>query len=999
MKTSVKFLLFRFSALVVLALSLSAENTPLILPTEDPETGPPMRGIWPTEPGIRYELQESTTLEPDSWTTVAGFPTEAAALAQQHAFELDVDKKFYRVVELDEQPPEIVRKNPGDGSFGVGRFSVVTVELTDRTGIDPDSITFSIDGGDPITVSDPTLTFADGTLTYDLGGDFPLGNSGDEVAIELVVADPLGNSATFTWTFELEKELEEATGLFVFGSLQAQRAGQRVGNIPTRVIAQRYGGLTGPVRMSGTTLDWEIDDVGEDFIIISYTNGAPTFEIGQPIANIAPRIVDEIFSRIITGIQDDPPAKVLTLNTEDADAWQIMTSGSFRTDGDVLAFDVDEDGVILGLTTLAASAGEVELPTIQFDWTNRRVMGSYESSPGNLSFAWGTDLPASAPNGSSWSTTLTLNRATINATPVFSIEGDLNPIRFRTETALRLNPSVTATYNFFSGPSISAESKGTLFSKRKVIWIVKTPFWIDVNPRVDFKANFNAGLDGSIQTGAHANFTISQVADYDSSRTPQLIYGPRLSNPSHGFEWPPQVHLGGSVGTSVALIPEINITINSLAGVFVNVDPKLSATGSTSLIGPDVGTINLNVALGANLNAGTQVGKARGGWLPQMEPFSLFKWERNYQWPSAPSTEPLAFVLQPQGQSVVQGGTISLSSQVNRDSGVSYEWYRDGASQGVFSGNNFTRSNARLSDAGDYHVVARSGGQAVVSETAPVTVVPPAGAAPAGFAYIPAGSFQMGDSFSEGSTAERPVHSVYLSGFYMGRTEVTYAQWQEVYDWAVVNGYSFDNAGAGKAANHPVHTVSWYDVVKWCNAASEREGLAPVYRTGDGSVYRTGQLAPVIAYGNRGYRLPTEAEWEKAARGGLSSKRFPWGNTISHSEANYLSSSGYSYDVSSTRGDHPSYDDVWPYTSPVGSFAPNGYGLYDMAGNVWEWCGDWYADYPSSSVSNPTGPGSGAYRVSRGGSCGACHCRVANRGRGDPDYRLNGIGFRLARSQ
>lgn len=277
--------------------------------------------------------------------------------------------------------------------------------------------------------------------------------------------------------------------------------------------------------------------------------------------------------------------------------------------------------------------------------------------------------------------------------------------------------------------------------------------------------------------------------------------------------------------------------------------------------------------------------------------------------------------------------------------------------------------------------------------------------APAGFAYIPAGSFQMGDSFSEGSTNERPVHSVYLSGFYMGRTEVTYAQWQEVYNWAVANNYSFDNAGAGKAANHPVHTVSWYDVVKWCNAASEREGLAPVYRTGDGSVYRTGQLAPVIAYGNRGYRLPTEAEWEKAARGDLSSKRFPWGDTISHSEANYRADGDrYPYDSSpfTDLRFHPSYDDGnYPYTSPVGSFAPNGYGLYDMAGNVWEWCGDWYADYPSSSVSNPTGPGSGAYRVRRGGgwNSSADLCRVAFRGRAYPVNRYYGIGFRLARSQ
>jgi len=227
----------------------------------------------------------------------------------------------------------------------------------------------------------------------------------------------------------------------------------------------------------------------------------------------------------------------------------------------------------------------------------------------------------------------------------------------------------------------------------------------------------------------------------------------------------------------------------------------------------------------------------------------------------------------------------------------------------------------------------------------------------------------MGDSFSEGSSNELPVHSVYVSGFYMGRTEVTYSQWQEVYNWAVANGYTDLPAGSGKGANHPVHTVSWYDVVKWCNAASERAGLSAVYRHSDGSIYRTGEITPVIEYGHNGYRLPTEAEWEKAARGGLSGKRFPWGNTISHANANYRADGDrYPYDVSpfTDLRLHPDYDDGgYPYTSPVGSFAANGYGLYDMAGNLWEWCGDWYGSYPSGSVSNPTGPSSGSIRVFR----------------------------------
>ena len=271
---------------------------------------------------------------------------------------------------------------------------------------------------------------------------------------------------------------------------------------------------------------------------------------------------------------------------------------------------------------------------------------------------------------------------------------------------------------------------------------------------------------------------------------------------------------------------------------------------------------------------------------------------------------------------------------------------------------------------------------------------------------IPEGSFVMGDSTNEGwSFYLLPMHTVQVSSFYIDNNLVTKRLWDEVYTWAVAHGYDFDNAGLGKAANHPVHTVNWYDMTKWCNARSEKDGRVPAYYTDDtlSLVYRTGRLELHNEWvmWTTGYRLPTEAEWEKAARGGLTGKRFPWGDTITHDQANYYSSSQYDYDIGSARGFHSSYNDgVYPYTSPVGSFAPNGYGLYDMAGNVWEWCWDRYDDmyYSSSPNVDPHGPYSypGLYRVCRGGGWNyfAFSCRVASRFLVSPEDTDNYNGFR-----
>ena len=201
---------------------------------------------------------------------------------------------------------------------------------------------------------------------------------------------------------------------------------------------------------------------------------------------------------------------------------------------------------------------------------------------------------------------------------------------------------------------------------------------------------------------------------------------------------------------------------------------------------------------------------------------------------------------------------------------------------------------------------------------------------PEGMVKIPAG-------INAGYDPDFGNYSVTNTTFYMDKFEVSKTQWDVVRTWAVTNGYSFAG-GQGKALDHPVHTVNWYDCVKWCNARSEMEGRTPCYTVG-GLTYKSGTSAPDCTVEVKGHRLPTIREWDYAARGGLCGRRFPWGDTIQHSRANYISDESFSYDTSITRGYHPSYaTGDFPLTSPVGSFPANGYGLYDMAGNVGEWC-------------------------------------------------------------
>jgi formylglycine-generating enzyme required for sulfatase activity len=243
---------------------------------------------------------------------------------------------------------------------------------------------------------------------------------------------------------------------------------------------------------------------------------------------------------------------------------------------------------------------------------------------------------------------------------------------------------------------------------------------------------------------------------------------------------------------------------------------------------------------------------------------------------------------------------------------------------------------------------------------------------------IEEGPFTMGSDWISG--AEKPAHRVYLGGYYIGKFEVTNAQFKAFCD---ATGYSYPDAewspdGERTAPDliekpaYPVVGINWEDAVAYCLWLNQKTG--------------------------KNYRLPTEAEWEKAAQGGLGGSKYPWGDEEYDAGGRYRANCG-----SDSDNDRIRKKDGFLYTAPVGSFPANGYGLYDMAGNVWEWCADAYDEnyYSRSPDTNPRGPDSGEKRVLRGGSWfgGPTRMQCAARLWNYPLIRYASTGFRVAMTQ
>ncbi len=283
----------------------------------------------------------------------------------------------------------------------------------------------------------------------------------------------------------------------------------------------------------------------------------------------------------------------------------------------------------------------------------------------------------------------------------------------------------------------------------------------------------------------------------------------------------------------------------------------------------------------------------------------------------------------------------------------------------------------------------------------PITIVENTAKIPDNMVRVRGGTFTIGDMYAEGSSDELPTHSVTVDDFLMGKTEVTFDEFDAFCNATGREKPSDRSWGRG---TRPVIYVDWYDAVEYCNWLSQRQGLNVAYTIdktrkdpNNSNTSDTKKWMVTTNWNVNGYRLPTEAEWEYAARATGKKVRFGNGKDIADpAQINFDASA-------SNKKDYSVVGEYRSKTVPVDEIAgaANNLGLRHMSGNVWEWCGDWYDEkyYNSSPSKDPKGADSGKYRVLRGGSWSSDpkFVRCAYRGRDDPSSRNVNIGFRVAR--
>jgi formylglycine-generating enzyme required for sulfatase activity len=939
---------------------------------------------WQADQARQYEVLTTTNVASANWWLATPNPLQPTNLVG-HWQTLSTNRaQFFRLAQRDMQGPEITARYPATNGIAVGRFAALTVAVTDETGVDTNAFALTVSGvtvtnGSPgVTVSTAQFQYAPGTNAW---GDY-----GGTATVAFVCADVRSNLTLSSWSFGLEVQP-------VVTNVLLHLPPPPGGHVALASAAKRHG----VEFLQGLT----IVSFETNRVVFNYSGETHGLFVGAILVSHDPA---RFFYRQIAGLEVDPLNHMVTAYTTDVPLTTLVKDGSFSPEVFVPAAGagVAKDWeVTLGYAIPFSHKTEFSVLPLEF--------GHVRVTPGNLAL----DLEGSAQ--------------------VACVVKDWQVVALDASVASKLVAELRAKFEFFGKVDLlnNTTTVAAVPLGYAVGFIGPVPVWVELQLGVDLGLEvaaeaavvFETGLDAYASAdfrlawrpegwnhSYNGSFDVAPVPldiGFEASAEAFLYLKPRLSalvyslagvsadyrrGPALEGKWragDPQCEIALydkwaiNAGITIVGVPEDELPsvtfveekrtiqtwywppITNQAPVFTRHPPDVTAAAGTTVTLEAGATGNpeptyqwfqnglaipfqTQPTLTFTMGEGTVgsyyvIAKNRLGWV-RSNPATVSL--------GVPEQVPV-FTRHPSDVTAAAGETVTLEASATGNPEPTYQWFQNGLAIPLQTQPTLTFTMGEGS-VGSYYVIANNRLGWVRSNPATVSLaVPP----PVGMVWIPPGTFTMGspDSEQDRFDDEGPQTVVTLThGFFMGQHEVTQAEYQAV----IGSNPSYFSGDP----NRPVEQVSWDDATNYCGkltAAERAAGRLP-----------TGYV----------YRLPTEAEWEYACRAGTTT-RFFYGDDPGYTQlGNY---DWYGSNSGST-------------THAVGLKQPNPWGLYDMAGNVQEWCLDLWGTYPGWSVTDPRGPASGSYRVVRGGCWldDGWDCRSALRLNFTPGDRRIFIGFR-----
>ena len=874
--------------------------------------------------GKRYIIQHTESLELNEWRNFGEESYEGKNDSLSAEINTTHDTQgFFRILKLDTEGPRIAKSFPSQNGIAIQSNSSIILTFVDQTGVDPESIQFVYEE-EIYSVSHSQLSFDEDKLTFNLLPGKTWGEPGSEVNIQISANDLLGNSMIEDYHLSFQLELETIpSGELIF-------VGPKIPNDSTPISTEQ---------------DLELVSKTASELTYHYEGDTHGFSVGQILISRDP---NDIFYRRVLHIEAFPQSNKVVLETEQLSFPECYEQTSFS----------NRDWIPVSANTQFAPQGYNPL----FEGEKQVSLG------GDLS---GLELIS----GDGYK--LTIEEGNWNFPLNLEISGNQR-------RGQRREVSLIGSGHFASSLTIRGEMDTDISTvqetplispTRKFYFIPRQGWWAIITLEVEASIKCVSNVRGEFSVG----FDDMEV-DVEFGVRHQGDQSRHISNSSRQYITPGAAFdydLEGEIWLLCHLTPKISIRTVGMADAWISMQSQLELTAEKEPPNDLTGArgfwnYRLDAWLSGRYGADETSGWPAGsGWNLLRNGDNIFK--------ESGSIEPINYeapviLTHPGSQSIDRGDSADLFVQASGIPDPTFEWYKDGI---LLVGTNSDHYHIPVVDAssiGDYTAKATNSAGSAMSNPATISITdeedagsglpgPPVAITELDMTLmpIPAGTFTMGSLTSEkdSSPQERPRMNVTLSdSFWIGRTEVTQAQWQSIMG---NNPSRFQGND-----HHPVESITWQSAMNFCNQ------LNTLYSINLPSGYQ--------------YTLPTEAQWEYACRAG-STTRFYYGDDL-----NYQSLKDYAWYRTNSSNQ----------TNPVGLKIPNDWNLFDMSGNVREWCLDWYVDsYPGGSVFDPTGPMTGTRQVYRGGSFAHVgkQCRSARRDGLLGSEQSDTIGFRVAISR